>query len=648
MTSVSDATTAIYPFAALVGQEDLKLCLLLTGVDPRLGGVLLRGEKGTAKSTAARGLSEIVGSGVPFVDLPLGATEDRVLGHLDLERAIAGGEVAWRPGLLARVDGGILYVDEVNLLDDHLVGCLLDTCQSGVNRLEREGLSHAHPARFAMIGTMNPEEGDLRPQMLDRFALSVRVAGEKDDGLRMEVMRRRLAYEGDPQGFRSLWSDETRRLRERLALAREILPSTVLGSSLQDFIAEVAVKNRVAGHRADLAMAHAARALAAWEGRSLVDSDDVARVAPFALAHRIRSEQEPEIPPPPPPPPPPPEDESPENPPEPPSESDTPQEPPPPPPPESGDSAESSDGERESGSESLTDSVLSSGEPFKVRPLEIPPDRLERGGSGRRTRSRSSTCRGRTVGSTTRRMRDDLAFDATLRAAAPHQAARRSRSDSSLAILVEPLDVRERVRERKVSHLLLFVVDGSGSMGARRRMSETKAAILSLLLDAYQKRDRVGMVVFRGEGARTVLPPTPSVERAARLLEGLPVGGRTPLGAGLVEVGKILSSARRRDPLLRPLVLVLTDGRANRAFDPSSGEAPAAEARAIAGRLARSHPQVRFVVVDTEAQGRIRLGLAGSLARAMGAPCLSCDDLRAEDLVLWTKNVMDSEERTPP
>lgn len=252
------------------------------------------------------------------------------------------------------------------------------------------------------------------------------------------------------------------------------------------------------------------------------------------------------------------------------------------------------------------------------------------------------------VGSTTRRLRDDLAFDATLRAAAPHQIARRTRSDSTLAILVEPQDVRERVRERKVSHLLLFAVDGSGSMGARKRMSETKAAILSLLLDAYQKRDRVGMVVFRGDGAETVVPPTPSVERAARLLEDLPVGGRTPLGAGLVEVGKVLAAARRRDPLLRPLVVLLTDGRANRAFDPASGEAPAAEARRIAARLAEAHPQVRFVVVDTEAQGRIRLGLAERLARAMGAQCLSCDDLRAEDLVRWTKNVMTSEERNLP
>lgn len=647
MTSGSERRAMPFPLAALVGQEDLRLCLLLAAVDPRLGGVLLRGEKGTAKSTAARGLSEIVGDGVPFVDLPLGATEDRVLGHLDLERAIADGEAAWRPGLLSRVDGGILYVDEVNLMDDHLVECLLDACESGVNRLEREGLSHAHPSRFTMIGTMNPEEGDLRPQMLDRFALSVRVAGEQEDGPRMEVMRRRLAYDSDPASFCGQWLDATRRLRERLTQAREILPSVVLGSSLQDFIAEVAVKNRVAGHRADLAMARASRALAAWEGRSQVDADDVVRVAPFALAHRIRPEEEPQVPPPPPPPP---EEEPREDPQEPPPE---PQEMPPEPPSPSPDPSGEEEGENAPGQEDPnrsegTESVFASGEPFKVRPLEIPPDRLARSGSGRRTRSRSSTCRGRTVGSTLRRGRDDLAFDATLRAAAPHQRARRAASSSPLAILVEPRDMRERVRERKVSHLLLFVVDGSGSMGARKRMSETKAAILSLLLDAYQKRDRVGLVVFRGEGAETVVPPTPSVERAARLLETLPVGGRTPLGAGLVEAGKVLATARRRDPLLRPLVVLLTDGRANRAYGADCGEAPAAQARILARALAERNPQARFVVIDTEAQGRIRLGLAGRLAQEMGAQCLACEELRAEDLVRWTRNVMNSEERNIP
>lgn len=643
MTSASRSRPASYPFAALVGQEDLRLCLLLAAVDPRLGGVLLRGEKGTAKSTAARGLSEIVGETVPFVDLPLGASEDRVLGHLDLERALCEGKAAWHPGLLARADGGILYVDEVNLLDDHLAECLLDACASGVNRVEREGLSHVHPSRFVLLGTMNPEEGDLRPQMLDRFALSVRVEGEKEDGPRMEVMRRRLAFEADPVGFRHEWETATRRLRERLAQAREILPATELPASLRDFIAEIALENHVAGHRADLAMARASRALAAWEGRSLVGSDDVARVAPFALSHRIRPEEEPQVPPPPPPPPP--EEKPPEKPPE-------PQDPPPETPSESQekdrqDSGE--DGREEDGSsgESGTDSVFATGEPFKVRPLEMPVDRLARSGSGRRTRSRSATRRGRTVGSTLPRRCDDLALDATLRAAAPHQLTRRSGSNSSLAVLVEPQDIRERRREHKVSHLLLFVVDGSGSMGARRRMSETKAAVLSLLLDAYQKRDRVGLVVFRGLGAETALPPTSSVERAARLLEALPVGGRTPLGSGLVETGKVLAAARRRDPERRPLVVVLTDGRANGLFDPEAGISPAAESRVLARGLSERNLQARFVVVDTEAPGRIRLGLAGTLARELGAPCLSCEELRAEDLVHWTRSAqeMDSQER---
>jgi magnesium chelatase subunit D len=642
MPSPSEPRRQIFPFAALVGQEDLRLCLLLAAVDPRLGGVLLRGEKGTAKSTAARGLSEIVGYDVPFVDLPLGATEDRVLGHLDLERAVREGEVGWTPGLLSRVHGGILYVDEANLLDDHLVETLLDVCASGVNRVERESLSFSHESSFVLVGSMNPEEGEIRPQMLDRFALSVQVESEKDEGLRMEVMRRRLAFEADRTTFRGVWESEMQKLRTRLRLAREILPAVVLPSALQDFVAEIAIENRVAGHRADLAIARASRALAAWEGRSLVESDDIARVAPFALRHRIRAEEEPQIPPPPPPPP---KQEPEEDPPPPPEESDTPSEMPPPP--ESEASSESQESENDSDSQSVPppEAVFATGEPFKVRPLDLPPDRLARSGSGRRSRSRSSTRQGRTVGSTLRRERDDLALDATLRAAAPHQRLRRQGSDSTLSILVEPCDVRERVRERKVSHLLLFVVDGSGSMGAHKRMVETKAAILSLLLDAYQKRDRVGMVVFRGQEAQTLLPPTPSVERAAKLLSELPAGGRTPLGAGLAEAGRILSVARRRDPQLRPLVLLLTDGRANAAYDGNCQKSPSHEAQDIACGLAERNPQARFIVVDTESQGRIRLGLAEKLAQALGGTCLCAGDLRAEDLVRWTRDALATSER---
>lgn len=642
MPSPSEPRARTFPFAALVGQEDLRLCLLLAAVDPRLGGVLLRGEKGTAKSTAARGLSEIVGDDVPFVDLPLGATEDRVLGHLDLERAVREGEVGWTPGLLSRAHGGILYVDETNLLDDHLVETLLDVCASGVNRVERESLSFSHESSFVLIGSMNPEEGEIRPQMLDRFALSVQVEGEKDENLRMEVMRRRLSFEADRKAFRDAWEPEMEVLRKRLALAREILPAVVLSSSLRDFVAEIALENRVAGHRADLAIARASRALAAWEGRSQVESDDIARVAPFALRHRIRAEEEPQVPPPPPPPPEPDEESAP-----PPSESDPSEAPPEPPqaPPPEPETSDCEGKEDESRDAPLPEAVFAVGEPFKVRPLKIPPDRLPRSGSGRRSRSRSSTRQGRTVGSTLRRERDDLALDATLRAAAPHQKTRREGSDSTLSILVEPCDVRERLRERKVSHLLLFVVDGSGSMGARKRMVETKAAILSLLLDAYQKRDRVGMIVFRGLEAQTLLPPTPSVERAARLLEELPVGGRTPLGAGLAEAGRILSVARRRDPQLRPLVILLTDGRANAAYDKNCSKSPSLEAQELARGLAERNPRARFVVVDTESQGRIRLGLAEKLSQALGGSCLSAGDLRAEDLVRWTRDALETSER---
>jgi magnesium chelatase subunit D len=642
MNSRSDPHGRIFPFAALVGQDDLRLCLLLAAVDPRLGGVLLRGEKGTAKSTSARALAEIVGDDVPFVDLPLGATEDRVLGHLDLERAVREGEVGWTPGLLARAHRGILYVDEVNLLDDHLVESLLDVCASGVNRVEREALSHSHESSFVLIGSMNPEEGEIRPQMLDRFALSVQVEGEKDETLRMEVMRRRLAFEADRAAFRAAWMPEMSKLEKRLAMAREILPAVALPAALLDFIAEVALENRVAGHRADLAIARASRALAAWDGRSQVETDDIAQVAPFALRHRIRAQEEPKVPPPPP------DREQDDQPPPPPSESEAPSETPPPPPPEDPRDQRGPQDDSQSREAQSNGAVFSAGEPFKVRPLEITPDRLARRGSGRRSRSRSSTRRGRTVGSTLRREREDLALDATLRAAAPHQIARRRGSDSALSILVEPSDVRERVREHKVSHLLLFVVDGSGSMGARKRMVETKTAILSLLLDAYQKRDQVGMVVFRGECAETIVPPTPSVERAARLLEELSVGGRTPLGAGLEEAGRILSITRRRDQHLRPLVLVLTDGRANTPLDGRCGKSPSLEAQDIARSLAERNPTARFMVVDTESQGRIRLGLADKLAQALGAACLGAADLRAEDLVRWTRNAIETSERNAP
>ncbi|EPY01832.1 VWA domain-containing protein [Magnetospirillum fulvum] len=633
MSFVSDS---VYPFAALCGQERMRLALVLAAIDPAIGGVLIRGEKGTAKSTAARGLAALLprlaeGRAAPFVDLPLGATEDRVIGSIDLEAALAEGRARFQPGLLARADQGILYIDEVNLLDDHLVESILDVAASGVNRVEREGQSLVHPARITLIGTMNPEEGDLRPQLLDRFGLAVAVSGESDPAIRVALMRARESFEQDGTAFAQGWAEAQAVLAGRIVRARAALPQITLPRPMQGFIAEICRRNHVAGHRADLAIARAARAHAAWDGRDIVTAEDVTEVAPFALLHRMRGAT-PDLPPPPPP------SEDPE-------ESDQDGES------ESAPNSDGSEEQEESGAGEGDDAapppsdaesaeqapgpagddgdVQSIGTPFTPRPLGSEPrDALLRTGSGRRARSLSASRQGRMVASTPLRERDDIAFDATLRAAAPHQLRRRDEGPG-LAIRIRPEDIREKRRERRVGSFLLFVVDGSGSMGAHRRMVETKAAILSLLLDAYQKRDRVAMVVFRGTGAETVLPPTGSVERAARLLADLPVGGRTPLSAGLVEAARLLDRVGRRDPATRPLVLVLTDGRANAGL---GGGPPHEEALRLAAALGQRFAAARFIVIDTEPPGLIRLDLAGRLAAALAAPCLRTEDLRAEDL----------------
>ncbi|MDP9348633.1 MAG: ATP-binding protein, partial [Gemmatimonadota bacterium] len=314
--------TPRYPFAALVGQEQLQTALFLAGVNPAVGGVLIRGEKGTAKSTAARGLAHLlpplrVVQGcpfncdpaaiwpecphcgaldehpwtevpVPFLTLPLGATEDRVVGTLDFERVLREGRRAFEPGLLAAAHRGILYIDEVNLLSDHLVDLLLDAAAMGVNSVQREGVAITHPARFILLGTMNPEEGDLRPQLLDRFGFMVDVAGPRDPAVRAEVVRRRIAFEGDPVEFSLRWAEEEAALGARIATARERLADVRLDDGLLTFISHLCCEFEVDGLRADIVMHKAARTLAAWGDRTAVTVDDVRTAAELVLPHRRR------------------------------------------------------------------------------------------------------------------------------------------------------------------------------------------------------------------------------------------------------------------------------------------------------------------------------------------------------------------------
>jgi magnesium chelatase subunit D len=672
----------VFPFSAIIGQEQMKLSLLLNAVNPAIGGVLIRGEKGTAKSTAVRGLAKLlpalrVVAGCPFqcepqggrlcavcakkaannkalesieipapmVDLPLGATEDMVLGAIDFEAAVKAGVSRFMPGLLARANRGILYVDEVNLLDDHLVDAILDSAESGVNLIEREGMSVWHPSRFILIGTMNPEEGELRPQILDRFGLAVQVEAEADPALRAELLKRREQFDLRPAEFTERFQSESAKISESIINAHILLPNVFLPNHLRTFIAEICMQNNVAGHRADLSIERAACAHAALNGRTEVSSDDIIAVAPLALLHRMRNAQEPQMPPPPP-------DEEKNN--EQGSEESQQENAPPQqaearqPLSQDGEQSQQDD-KRENSQEaqpqqqlpdndslSAQEEVHEIGMPFKVRRFTSDKDKVLRSGSGRRSRTRSATKQGRYVKSTLRQGKNDLALDATLRAAAPFQLSRRANAPAKrIAVHIREPDIREKIRERRVGNVLIFLVDGSGSMGAHRRMVETKAAIMSLLLDAYQKRDKVCMIVFRGEGAEVVLPPTGSVDMAGKLLAELPIGGRTPLSAGLSRTTEVLTQILRKSPTARPLVLVVTDGKANAGL----GEAPPhQEAIAIAGHMKERFNTTRFVVIDTEPPGVVRFQLADRLAAALQAQYFHPENLRAQDLVKIARN----------
>jgi magnesium chelatase subunit D len=651
------STRLVFPFTAIVGQESIKLALLLNAISPAIGGVLIRGHKGTAKSTAVRALARLlpdieVVAGCPFacapsdapegcphcagrtaarqsltrpaalVELPLGATEDRVVGTLDIERALKTGEKHFEPGLLAATHRGLLYIDEVNLLSDHLVDILLDAAAMGVNYIEREGISVSHPASFILVGTMNPEEGELRPQLLDRFGLAVDVQAERQIDARAEVVRRRIAFDHDPEGFWTQWAATEQGERSRLVEAQHRLSAVHLDEALLHLISGICMDFDVDGMRADITMYRAAIALAAYEGRTEVIEDDIRRVARLVLPHRRRRQpfDQPSV------------DEQqledslerhrpPQN------------GSPPPPPPAShpddhpGHTADTPPGRTEQHAEGLApeDRQASIGQPFAVRPLEgMLRQAVQQRALGKRNRTLGSST-GHYVTSRLPQGRvHDIALDATLRAAAPKLRQRQSRGEGWLAIY--PTDLRQKVREARTGSLVLFAVDASGSMGARDRMVATKGAVMSLLLDAYQKRDQVGMISFRGYDASVLLPPTGSVERAQQCLADLRTGGRTPLAAGLAKAYEVLLRYRQRERQTQPLLVVLTDGRANAGL--ATGD-PMTEALWHAARLREA--QVPCLMVDTE-QGAMQLGLAQRLAEAAGGTYLRLEELAASTL----------------
>ena len=699
-----------FPFTAIVGQTAMKRALLLNAINTRIGGVLIRGKKGTAKSTAVRSLAALLpevtvlrgcpyscvpenrqglcqwcqpqgeegeqwgGGGsqneapavtrqVRIVDLPVGATEDRLVGSLDIEQAIKTGSRSFEPGLIATTHRGILYVDEVNLLNDHLVDVLLDAAAMGRNYVEREGISISHAAEFILVGTMNPEEGDLRPQLLDRFGLAVEVDSAFTAEERREVVKRRIDFEADPYGFMDRWQEVEAQERERILRSQQLLDQVTVSDDILELITDICAEYQVDGLRADIVMYKTASTIAAYEGRTDVVAEDVREAAEMALLHRQRRQpfqqphlvteqldsmieefqnqprhREPAD-----------QDSG--------SGEDQDDDPDPPdqeeqPPDLSGDSGPQ-------------DQWFEVGSPFSVRSLQVkPPDHRARPTGGRRARTVSGSPSGRYVGATTPQDKaSDLALDATLRAAAPHQQQRlldaateqpdvSDPGSDSPRIFIEPWDVREKVRETKTGSLILFVVDASGSMGAQRRMVAVKGAILSLLLDAYQRRDRVGLIAFRGTTAQVLLPPTASVDLAQVHLREMPTGGRTPLSRGLLMALEVVETEKMKDRNVLPLLVLLSDGRANVAMgsrDAAGAEnsgtgLPIAEAKAMAAAIKEQH--IQSVVIDTETDF-LRLGLAGPIADAMGAPCIKLEELQGDVLADTVRLQLPSSDEPP-
>ena len=668
--------TLTYPFSAIVEQESLKRALLVCAANPNAGGLLIRGDKGSAKSTAARGLAQLMApirvvSGcqfncqpeqpqsqceqclrtdrtvetrnVPFITLPLGATEDRVLGSLDFEKSLKLGIRAFQPGILASAHRGILYIDEVNLLPDHLVDALLDVAATGVNSVEREGCSVQHQAQFTLIGTMNLEEGDLRPQLLDRFAMMIDVAAPLEPASRAEIVRRRIQFDTDAASFSAGWEKEQLAMQAKLINAQTLLRDISLTDQQINLISNICCDAQVASLRADIAMHKVCRTIAALNGKAKVTVDDIKTAANLVLPHRRR--QQPlernshqrksldEI-----------FEEAVEN-----SKSSE---------HESSDEDDTSLREAQTNhcpgeanhddqnkKEDQTDNDNASDESgndskeFQDDPTEnhekksiLPPSEVQSPAlirfedlapvdlSGKRTKASDSN-HGRVVKTTRNAAPQSLAISATLRHAVTRNAGK---------LVVETEDLHENSKSETAACLLLFAVDTSGSMSAMKRMELTKGCILSLLQDAYVKRDQVAVIAFGGSDAELILPPTRNVDLAVERLSILPTGGRTPLSRALHLVQSTTQSNAKK--FRKSLLILLSDCKANLSIAPTTD--PWLESLELARELGDSG--LPSIVVDTES-GFIRLERAKEIAKALQAKYLTVEEIASDKLVVTIK-----------
>lgn len=590
-----------FPFTAISAQENLKLALILCSINPLIGGVLISGEKGTSKSTAVRALAAV--SGRKMVEIPLNITEDRLVGTLELTEIVKNGGIRFEKGLLAEADGNFLYVDEVNLLGKRIVGILTEVISSGENIVQRDGVSYSHSCRCIPIGTMNPEEGNLNPQLLDKFGLFVQITGEKDIAIRAEIIRRRLEYENCAKTFYDKYSSAETKLSKHISEAKMRVGKVVITDDVFYLIALTANNAHCEGNRCEIILAETAKALCAWRGGETVSEQDISEAAKMVLPHRMRNPVQPtEV------------EKS--------TQSDN-----------SQDCSESTEPIEQSETPNNFSASTELNE-TKKETTDLSDDELsisigaiknaagKNGGSGKRSKTVTSEKVGRYIRSTIPNGKcRDVALIPTLCTAALNRHLQVSAGKIKLA--VKKSDLRKKVRERRTGASILFVVDSSGSMGAKRRMRAVKGAVKGLLSEAYQKRDRVGIVSFHGSRANVLLSITGSPELARKRMDELPTGGKTPLADGIFRACELLRAERIRNPDVIQYLILISDGKAN---VPLFGGEPFEDALKAA-EMVRSFG-VGAMVLDAE-NGYIRFGFAKKIAEQMNAEYIALDEITA-------------------
>jgi len=656
----------LLPFTAIVGQNLMKKALILNAINPSIGGVLIRGEKGTAKSSAVRALTEIlplikVVPGCPFscdpdiddelcelcqekkglktlpapqerkirvINLPIGATEDRVVGTIDIEIALKEGIKALEPGILANANRGILYIDEVNLLDDHVVDVLLDAAAMGVNTVEREGISFSHPSRFILIGTMNPEEGELRPQLLDRFGLQVSVEAIDNPDERIAIVLAAEEHLVNPIEFREKYQVLQEQLSIKILNAKHRLKDVIISEDLIRKAVEVCIEMGVKTHRADITIIRTAKTLAAYYGRIAVTRDDLKEAIELALPHRMRKRpfEEPKI-----------DHDRLDNLMDEPDKQET-----------KGEKEQKTNEEHEPQEDKTEQSGQSTDQNSDVRSKpdsssggvheigsRIPElmnlsDREktdERYAQGKRFQTSGTDQHGHYMAAWKNPECRDIALDATIRAVAPFQ---QNRKKDEMAVIIRTDELLQKRRIGKTATACLFLVDASGSMGVEMRMEAAKGAIFSLLENSYQNRDRVGMIAFKGEQADLILPLCSSIDLAYVRLRELPTGGRTPLASGLQKALSTLYNEKIKYPSLLPILILISDGRANVSQNGDLKN----DIICFSDEL--NQMGIKTLVIDTEEQKKggfgLKLGFCPLIAEHAHGLYFKISDLTAEDL----------------